>query len=76
MIQLVICGKKIINISVEEAYSMFFCEAYRVPDETMFVFLNLHYFLGLNFRATIVMDDANATTELKEKDQQSKNNTN
>ena len=39
-------------------------EANRVTDESMFVLLDFHHFLGLDIWITVVMDDTNATTQL------------
>ena len=41
-------------------------ETDRITDESMFVLLDLHHFLGLDFWVTVVMDDTNATTQLLE----------
>lgn len=37
-----------------------------ITDESMFVLLNLHHLLGLDFWGTVVVDDADAAAQLLE----------
>lgn len=39
-------------------------EADRVANEPMFVLLNFHHLLGLDVWCTVMVNDANATTQL------------
>lgn len=40
-------------------------EADRVTNEPVFVLLDLHHLLGLDVWCTVVVDDANASTQLQ-----------